>query len=74
MPCGSGYPAVGEAPGEYCPGELECFQGPSGGNYSFDSERLGVDISGARCVTPTYVERYCGIFEGRKILESFHPI
>jgi archaellum component FlaF (FlaF/FlaG flagellin family) len=71
IPCGSAYNVVGE--GDDCPGELKCFEGPSDGNYNFDSERLGANVSGARCVTPTYVERYCGIFEGRRVLETYPP-
>lgn len=53
--------------GPFCPGELECYTG-------FDPDRVGVTISnphpntsGRRCVTPQYVERYCGILERAEV-------
>jgi hypothetical protein len=39
-----------------CPGELHCF------SISQDGGRLPQDLHGNRCVTPTFEERYCGLF------------
>lgn len=49
--------------GPYCPGELTCYD-------DFDPDRLDVEdaeaIRGqARCVTPSYAERYCGALEAQ---------
>lgn len=49
-----------------CPGVLRCYGGsydPDPEKRHFDADRVGANISGPRCVTPTYVERHCGIFE-----------
>jgi hypothetical protein len=47
-----------------CPGALECINGRYSSNQSgFLEDRVGVNISGARCVTPLYKERACGLFE-----------
>ncbi|MFB6187759.1 MAG: hypothetical protein ABEI86_12955, partial [Halobacteriaceae archaeon] len=54
LPCGAGQYIT------QCPGELVCAQGPDG---RFRTERAGANVSGARCVTPAYTERYCGILE-----------
>jgi hypothetical protein len=39
-----------------CPGNLKCYR-------SIDEERVGEDISGPRCVTSTFVDRHCGLYE-----------
>ncbi len=43
-----------------CPGDLLCASGPDG---RFSTDRTGVNVSGARCVTPAFTEQYCGILE-----------
>jgi len=48
--CGPSHPP--------CPGELEC------SNYH-QPDRFGLNISGHRCVTPQYIERYCGLLQFR---------
>ncbi len=51
---------------DMCPGELRCYQGSydlNPGKRRFDVDRVGVNLSEPRCVTPTYVERHCGLFE-----------
>ncbi|MDY6771294.1 MAG: hypothetical protein SV186_05070 [Candidatus Nanohaloarchaea archaeon] len=61
LPCGAGTSV------RQCPGELVCSQGPGG---RFTAERAGANVSGARCVTPAYTERYCGILEPP---QAFNP-
>ncbi len=64
LPCGPTVSESGQRHAE-CPGTLKCYQGPIDPNGpSFDSQRVGVTINGPRCVTPVYVEHYCGIWEG----------
>lgn len=40
-----------------CPGELRCFN-----INQEENERLSQELFGYRCVTPTFEERYCGLF------------
>lgn len=53
--CGASHPS--------CPGKLECSAG-------FSPDRFGVNISGARCVTQKYLERYCGVFETAVVVST----
>jgi hypothetical protein len=39
-----------------CPGQLKCYS-------DFDESRVDANIAEPRCVTPTYEDYYCGIFE-----------
>lgn len=49
-----------------CPGKLECYG-------DLKDSRVGKNISGSRCVTPTFVERHCGIFESYFTEDSYPP-
>jgi len=72
MPCGPGAP--NRTRESVCPGDLECYRGPiNTDGPSFDRERVGVNISGGRCVTPTYIEHYCGIWEGAPKSTGYPP-
>lgn len=73
LPCGPEYQAVDDGLHEECPGELQCYRGPVLGKYTFKTDRVGANISGARCVTPTYVEHHCGIYEGAPTTDSYPP-
>jgi len=54
--CGIGVSSKAEYHAS-CPGKLKCYG-------SLNDERIGVNTSGLRCVTPIYVEHHCGIYEG----------
>jgi hypothetical protein len=49
-----------------CPGKMACHYGsydPEPDERRFNSSRVGTTITEPRCVTATYVEHHCGIFE-----------
>jgi len=66
MSCGPDYLNRSESMHGECPGELQCYRDLKDG-------RVGKNISGSRCVTPTFVERHCGIFESYFTEDSYPP-
>lgn len=52
---------------DLCPGGMACFAG------GFDRDRVREEIDGARCVTSTFVDHYCGLFESNLRLQSLPP-
>jgi len=53
--------------GPFCPDELECYAGFNPDRVGWNITNPHPDTSGRRCVTPQYVERYCGILEQAEV-------